>query len=286
MAYFVLTKPRIIVLLLVTTVPAMILAAGDVPPLLLMFNTLLGGSLSAGGANAVNCYVDRDIDLEMERTRNRPIPAGLVSPGGALAFGLTLGIGGFAYLVATVNLLTALLATGALGFYVIVYTLLLKRYTSLNIVIGGAAGAVPVLCGWSAIHNSLGLPALLLFVLVFLWTPPHFWALAIKFRNDYEAASVPMLPVVKGTERTSRSILLYLWPMFAASVVLVPLAGMGWLYLVAAVVLGSIFVIKAFHLKREPSVEAAMGLFKYSIVYLFMLFLAIALDVIIRRPGF
>lgn len=281
-AYVMLTKPRIIVLLLVTTVPAMILAAGGVPSGWLILNTLIGGSLAAGGANAVNCFVDRDIDLKMERTSTRPIPSGAVSASGALVFGLALGGLGFAYLVLTVNLLTASLATGALGFYVVIYTLLLKRHTSLNIVIGGAAGAVPVLCGWAAVTNSLSWGATVLFMIVFLWTPPHFWALAIKYRDDYEAAGIPMLPVEKGVRGTAKSILIYTAQMLIATLLLIPVANMGVVYVASALALGVLFAVKAFQLLREPTVESAMGLFKYSISYLFLLFVAVAVDVLVR----
>ncbi|RIK09387.1 MAG: protoheme IX farnesyltransferase [Acidobacteria bacterium] len=284
-AYVTLTKPRIILLLLVTTVPAMVLAEGSMPSGWLILATLLGGSLAAGGANAVNCYVDRDIDLKMDRTASRPIPSGAVSAGGALIFGLALGLAGFAFLATTVNLLTALLATGALGFYVLVYTLVLKRHTSLNIVIGGAAGAVPVLCGWAAVTGSLGWPAVVLFLIVFLWTPPHFWALAIKYTEDYRAAGVPMLPVTRGVKGTARSILIYAAQMIVATLILVPVSGMGIIYLVAALALGALFMSRALQLFRNETVESAMKLFTYSITYLFVLFVAIAADVIVRNFG-
>lgn len=284
-AYVMLTKPRIIVLLLVTTVPAMILAEGSMPSGWLILATLVGGSLAAGGANAVNCFVDRDIDLKMERTSTRPIPSGAVSAGGALVFGLALGIAGFAFLASTVNLLTAGLATGALGFYVLVYTVILKRHTSANIVIGGAAGAVPVLCGWSAVTNSLGWSSLVLFLIVFKWTPPHFWALAIKYKEDYRAAGIPMLPVTKGIKGTAKAILVYTVQMVAVTLLLVPVAGMGIIYLVTALALGALFVSKAIQLWRDETVDSAMKLFTYSITYLFALFVAIAADVLARGIG-
>lgn len=241
--------------------------------------------MAAGSANAVNCFVDRDIDLKMERTRTRPIPSGAVSAGGALVFGLALGIGGFAFLASTVNLLTALLAAGALGFYVLVYTLILKRHTSANIVIGGVAGAVPVLCGWSAVRNSLTWSSLVLFLIVFGWTPPHFWALAIKYKDDYQAAGIPMLPVTKGIRGTAKSILVYTMQMVAMTILLVPVAGMGIIYLVAALALGAVFTTKAIQLWRDETVESAMKLFTYSITYLFALFVAIAVDVLVRGIG-
>lgn len=284
-AYVMLTKPRIILLLLVTTVPAMILAESSMPSGWLILATLAGGSLAAGGANAVNCFVDRDIDLKMERTSSRPIPSGAVSALGALVFGLALGVAGFAFLATTVNLLTAVLATGALGFYVLIYTVILKRHTSANIVIGGAAGAVPVLCGWSAVTDSLGWPAVVLFLIVFLWTPPHFWALAIKYKEDYRAAGVPMLPVTRGIKGTAKSILIYTAQMIAVTLLLVPVAGMGIIYLVAALSLGVLFISKAIQLWRDETVESAMKVFTYSITYLFVLFVVIAIDVLVRNLG-
>lgn len=284
-AYVMLTKPRIILLLLVTTVPAMILAEGSMPSGWLILATLAGGSLAAGGANAVNCFVDRDIDLKMERTSTRPIPSGAVSAGGALAFGLALGLAGFVFLTTTVNLLTAALATGALGFYVLIYTVILKRHTSANIVIGGAAGAVPVLCGWSAVTNSLSWSSAVLFLIIFKWTPPHFWALAIKYKEDYRAAGVPMLPVTRGVKGTAKAILAYTAQLVAVTILLVPVAKMGVIYLIAALSLGGLFVAKAIQLLRDETVESAMKLFTYSITYLFVLFVAIAIDVLVRNPG-
>lgn len=281
-AYYRLTKPRIIVLLLVTTVPAMILAKGGLPSALLILNTLIGGSLAAGGANAVNCYVDRDIDEKMHRTAGRPLPAGDVEPSNALYFGLALGVVSFGYLFLTVNLLTAALASGAIAYYVLIYTILLKRSSAQNIVIGGAAGAVPVLCGWSAVTNSLGLAPLVMFFIVFFWTPPHFWSLAIKYKDDYEAAGVPMLPVTHGVGESTRHILLYSWQMVAVSLLLYPAAKMGYLYLVAAALLGAVFIERAIRLRREQTPEAAMKVFHFSILYLFLLFLAAAVDVFVR----
>lgn len=281
-AYFMLTKPRIIVLLLVTTLPAMILAEGGFPSALLMINTLVGGSLAAGGANAVNCYVDRDIDEKMNRTNGRPLPSGDVSPRNALIFGLVLGVVSFGYLTATVNVLTAALALGALAFYVIVYTILLKRSTAQNIVIGGVAGAVPVLCGWAAVRNSLSLAPIVMFFIVFFWTPPHFWALAIRYRDDYARAGVPMLPVTHGIAESTRHILLYSWQLVAVSLLLYPAGRMGPVYLVAAVVLGFGFLANAYRLRREQTPEAAMKLFKFSITYLFLLFVAVAVDVFVH----
>ena len=279
-SYFALTKPRIIELLLITTVPSMVLAAGRWPGLWPVLATLIGGSLSAGGANALNNYVDRDIDQIMKRTRSRPLARHEVPPSSALVLGTALGVAGFVWLWATTNLLAAAIATAALLFYVFVYTLRLKRTTTQNIVIGGAAGAAPALVGWAAVTGSLALPAWVLFLVVFYWTPPHFWALAIRYRDDYEKAGVPMLPVVVGVEATTRKMLLYTGLMVAISLLLVPVAGMRWIYLVAAVVLGAWFLWDTWRVYRRP--EDAMRLFTTSTVYLAALFGAVMLDVLVR----
>ncbi len=279
-SYFALTKPRIIELLLITTVPSMVLAAGRWPGLWPVVATLIGGSLSAGGANALNNYVDRDIDQIMKRTRSRPLARHEVQPSNALVFGITLGIAGFVWLWATTNLLAAAIATAALLFYVFVYTLRLKRTSTQNIVIGGAAGAAPALVGWAAVTGSLDLPAWVLFLVVFYWTPPHFWALAIRYRDDYEKAGVPMLPVVAGVEATTRKMLLYTGLMVAISLLLVPVAGMRWIYLAAAIVLGAWFLWDTWRVYRRP--EDAMRLFTTSTVYLSALFGAVMLDVLVR----
>ncbi len=281
-AYFALTKPRIIELLLITTVPAMILAAGGWPPLSLILLTVAGGALAAGGANAINCYVDRDIDEVMDRTSKRPLPMHMVPPRHALVFGVVLGAASLALLWATVNLMAAALAMGALLFYVVVYTICMKRSTPQNIVIGGAAGAVPVLVGWAAVTNSLDLPALALFGIIFYWTPPHFWALAMKYESDYAAAGVPMMPVVYGREETAKHVVLYSFLLLAMSLVLFSVARMGLLYLASAVLLNAVFIVRAFKLYRRPEVDVAWGLFRYSILYLALLFFAIAADVLIR----
>jgi protoheme IX farnesyltransferase len=275
-----LTKPRIIELLLITTVPAMVLAAGTWPGTWIVVNTLVGGALSAGGANALNNYFDRDIDEVMRRTRARPLARREVPPANALVFGIVLGLAGFAWLWVTSNLLAAAISTAALLFYVLVYTLTLKRSTTQNIVIGGAAGAAPVLVGWAAIAGGVGLPAWVLFLVVFYWTPPHFWALAIRYRDDYAAAGVPMLPVVAGIEATTRKMLLYTGVMVGITLLLVPVAGMGWIYLVAAIGLGAWFLWDTWRVFRRP--EEAMRLFTTSTVYLAALFAAVMLDVLIR----
>jgi protoheme IX farnesyltransferase len=284
-AYVALTKPRIIELLLITTVPTMVLAAGGFPSLWLMAAVVVGGTLAAGGANAINMYVDRDIDDVMRRTRHRPLPRHAVSPRNALAFGIGLSVVAFFFLLVTVNLLSALLAMSAIGFYVFVYTMWLKRSTPHNIVIGGAAGCVPVLIAWAAVTGEVGLPALVLFAIVFYWTPPHFWALALQYRGDYAAANVPMLPVVRGEVETARQIVLYTVVLVAVSLLLLPTAGMGWIYLVAAVLLGALFLLGALRLRADASSgRAAIRLFRYSISYLTLLFAAVAADAILRFP--
>jgi heme o synthase len=281
-AYYRLTKPRIVLLLLITTVPAMIMAERGMPSLWLIAATLIGGTLSAGGANAINQYYDRDIDLIMRRTRRRPLPSMRIDPPRALQFGIGLGVAGFVWLMAFVNLPAALLATGAMAFYVLVYTMWLKRRSVQNIVIGGAAGAAPALVGWAAVTGRVGWPAVVLFDIVFLWTPPHFWALALRLRQDYEAAGVPMLPVVVGEAETTRQIVLYSLVLVAATFVLVPVGHLGWFYGVASVALGAQFVLGALRLRARRTPAAAMALFRYSLVYLAALFSAAAIDTIIR----
>ena len=284
-AYVALTKPRIIELLLVTTVPTMVLAAGGFPSPWLMAAVIVGGTLAAGGANAINMYVDRDIDDIMRRTRHRPLPRHSVTPGAALAFGIGLSVAAFGFLALAVNLLSAVLALSATCFYVFVYTMWLKRSTPQNIVVGGAAGCVPVLVAWAAVTGEIGLPALVLFAIVFYWTPPHFWALALRYRGDYEAARVPMLPVVRGEAETARQIVLYTLALIAVSLLLLPAAGMGWIYLVAAVVLGGFFLLGALRLRADAANgRAAIRLFRYSISYLTLLFAAVAADALLNFP--
>ncbi len=284
-AYISLTKPRIIELLLVTTVPTMVLAQGGFPSLWLMVAVVAGGTLAAGGANAINMYVDRDIDNLMGRTRHRPLPRHAVSPRGALWFGIGLSVLAFVFLALTVNLLSAVLALSATAFYVFVYTMWLKRSTPQNIVIGGAAGCVPVLVAWAAVTGEVGLPALVLFAIVFYWTPPHFWALALRYRGDYAAAGVPMLPVVRGEAETARQIVLYTVALVAVSLLLLPAAGMGWIYLVAAVGLGALFLLQALRLRADSgNGRAQISVFRYSISYLTLLFGAVAADALLRFP--
>jgi heme o synthase len=283
-AYVALTKPRIIELLLVTTVPAMIVAQRGMPPIDLILLTLIGGTLAAGGANAINCYVDRDIDEVMARTRKRPLPAHKIKPQNALVFGIALGVMSFALLWATVNLLSAALATAALLFYVFVYTIGMKRSTPQNIVIGGAAGAVPVLVGWSAVTNTIELPALVLFGIIFYWTPPHFWALAMRYEREYARAGVPMMPVVYGRRETTRHILLHSLLLFASCLAFFAVGRMGVIYLGAALVLNGGFIAWAVKLWRHPTSRRAWGLFRFSIYYLALLFGAMALDRLITLP--
>jgi len=277
-----LTKPRIIELLLVTTVPTMVIAEKGLPSFWLMFATVLGGTLSAGGANAINMYVDRDIDRLMERTNSRPLVTGVVSPTEALVFAVAIEVLAVVWLWATVNLLSAMLAVAACLFYVCVYTLWLKRSSTSNIVIGGAAGAAPVLIGWSAVTNSLDWPPFVLFAVIFYWTPPHFWALAIKYSDDYSAASVPMLPSVEGTRATAVKIVWYSVILWALTLAFAPIADMGWLYLGAAIGLGAVFMVMAVQVYRLQTIRAAMALFTYSITYLTLLFAAMAADELIR----
>jgi heme o synthase len=279
-AYIALTKPRIIELLLVTTVPAMILARRGLPSLWLVLATLVGGTFAAGSANTINCYVDRDIDKVMRRTSRRPLARALVRPAEALRFGVLLGIAATLLLGFTVNWPSAALADAAILFYVFVYTLGLKRRTPSNIVIGGAAGCFPVLIGWSAVTGGVGWPAVVLFGVIFAWTPPHFWALAMKFRDDYAAAGVPMLPVVADAKTVARKIVGYSYLMVAVSFVLVPVGHAGLLYLVAAVALGAWFVVEAHRLSARARAGAdpkPMRLFHMSITYLTLLFAAIAI---------
>ena len=279
--YVALTKPRIVELLLVTTVPTMFVAEGGVPSVWLMVATVLGGALAAGGANAVNMVVDRDIDSLMERTCQRPLVRGVMTPRAAMVFAVVVEVAAFAWLVATVNLLSAVLAVSATLFYVFVYSLWLKRSTTRNIVIGGAAGAAPVLIGWSAVTNSLAWAPVVLFLVIFYWTPPHFWALAIRYREDYSAAGVPMLPSVVSLRATSNRILSYAAVMVALTVVFWSVAGMGVLYLVSALMLGTAFAVFAVAVRRNPNERTAMRLFSFSITYVTLLFGAIALDVVL-----
>jgi heme o synthase len=281
-AYVALTKPRIIELLLVTTVPTMVLAVRGIPPVSLVLATLVGGSLAAGSANTLNCYLDRDIDELMHRTERRPLVTGEIRPRQALAFGLVLGTLAVAVLAVAVNVLAAVLALAAIAFYVVVYTMLLKRRTPQNIVWGGAAGCMPVLIGWAAVTGSLGWAPLVLFGVIFLWTPPHYWPLSLRYRDDYASAGVPMLPVVVGPVAVARKVVAYAWAMVACSLLLVPVAPTGPVYALAALGLGAAFLAEAHRLlaraRRAVEPLAPMRLFHASITYLTLLFVAFAVD--------
>jgi heme o synthase len=290
-AYVALTKPRIIEQLLITTIPTMFVARHGMPGVWLMVATLVGGTLAAGGANAINMVVDRDIDTIMERTKGRPLVTGAMTPRAALIFAVTIEIAAFVWLWGFVNLLSAVLAVSACLFYVFIYTLWLKRTSKQNIVIGGAAGAVPVLVGWSAVLNRLDWAPVLLFAVIFVWTPPHFWALAVKYRDDYAAADVPMLPVVASFRNMANQIIVYSVIMVGLTIWFGPVAGMGRFYMASAVLLGAMFLFYAAKLYQsgmnsvEPgamagaaTVKPAMRLFAYSIAYLTLLFLAMAID--------
>lgn len=282
LAYIALTKPRVIELLLVTTVPTMFLAADGVPPMATLTATLIGGALAAAGANALNCWIDADIDAMMSRTAHRPTVTGEISKPSTLRFGLILSALSIAILALFTNALAAALAFGAIAFYVLIYTLLLKRRTAQNIVWGGAAGCFPVLIGWSAVTGSLSLAPFVLFLVVFLWTPPHYWPLAMRYERDYEAARVPMLPVVAQAAEVGRQTVIYSWAMAAASLALIPAASTGPVYAVTAIVAGGVFLTEAHALwsraKRAESDLKPMRLFHYSISYVSLLFLAIGLD--------
>jgi heme o synthase len=280
--YIDLMKPHVTVLLLGVTVAAMAIAKQGLPPLLLVIPTLLGGAMAAGSANCINCYIDRDIDQIMGRTQRRALPSGRVEPRQALIFGIILGICSLIVFTVFVNLLSAALAYSAILFYVFVYTLGLKRTSTQNIVIGGAAGAVPALIGWAAITNNLSLPAIWLFAIIFFWTPPHFWALALLIQKDYERAHIPMLPVVKGEAETRKQILLYSLFLLAITLVLFIMGTMGYLYLAGATLLGGGLVYLAVRLWRDQSKKWARTLFWYSNMYLAALFAIMVVDRVIH----
>jgi len=281
-AYVALTKPRVIELLLVTTVPTMILAARGMPSLVLILTTLVGGALAAGSANALNCVYDRDIDVVMHRTERRPLVTGEITPARGLAFGIALGVISVALLAVAVNTLSATLALAAILFYVFVYTMLLKRRTPQNIVWGGAAGCMPVLIGWSAVTGSLSWSPVVLFGVIFLWTPPHYWPLSMRYRDDYDRAGVPMLSVVASPVEVARTVIAYSWAMVACSLLLWPVAHTGPVYLGMALLAGGAFMLEAYRLlgRARAGVDdlAPMRLFHLSITYLSLLFLAVAID--------
>jgi len=281
-AYIALTKPRIIELLLVITVPTMVVAEKGMPSVWLMVATVIGGTLAAGGANAINMVVDRDIDAIMERTKGRPLVTGAMTPKAALIFAIALEAVAFVWLWQIVNLLSAVLALSACLFYVFVYTLWLKRTSTQNIVIGGAAGAVPVLIGWSSVTNTVSWSAVVLFAVVFFWTPPHFWALAIKYKDDYGKAGVPMLPSVADHSTTTLKMLIYAVIVWACTLLFGWTADLGVLYWISAVVLGGIFVWFCIDVRRTESPAKAIRLFTFSITYVTLLFGVMAVDVLIR----
>lgn len=288
--YISLTKPRIIELLLVTTFPVMFLADRGVPGVWLILATLVGGTLSAGSANAFNCYFDRDIDRLMHRTEGRPMATGAIRPRSGLIFASVLGIASVLWLGLLVNWLSAVLSLGAIVLYVCFYTLLLKRRTSQNIVWGGVAGCMPVLIGWSAVTDSLAWPALVLFLVVFFWTPPHYWPLSMRYKDDYASAGVPMLPVVAQDSTVAAQVVLYAWATVLTSLVLVPVAGMGVLYTVIAAASGALFLAEAHRLRRAARAKASydvlrpMRVFHYSISYLTLVFLGVAIDPLLHLP--
>jgi protoheme IX farnesyltransferase len=288
--YVSLMKPRIIELLLITTIPVMFLAEQGVPDLWLVVATVVGGTLSAGAANTLNCYIDRDIDAIMHRTSRRPLVTGTVSPRGALVFGVALTVVSTVWLGLLVNWLSAWLALGALLFYVFGYTLLLKRRTAQNIVWGGAAGCMPVLIGWSAVTGSLSWSAFILFLVIFFWTPPHYWPLSLRYKDDYAAAHVPMLPVVERFVVVARQVVAYSWAMVLTSLALIPVQHVGWVYTAAAVVAGALFLTEAHRLLAKARAGVAedvlkpMRLFHFSITYLTVLFVGVALDPIWHLP--
>ncbi len=281
-AYLRLTKPRVIELLLVTAVPPMVLAQQGLPRLSLIAAVVIGGALAAGGANTINCWIERDRDQLMKRTHNRPLPQGQIVPTRALAFGIALNVVAFVVLASVANLLAAALTLSATLFYVFVYTLWLKPRTVQNIVIGGAAGAVPALVGWAAVRNGLGAPAWLLFAIVFFWTPAHFWALAMKYRDDYAAGGFPMFPVVYGIELTTRRIAAYATITVALTFAMTLTNDVGRIYAISVFVLGALFVTRAFALVREPSPKRAIQFFGWSNVYLMLVFVAVAVDALVH----
>ena len=276
--YLSLSKPRIVLLLLFTALAGMFLASGGLPDTTLTIVVLSAGALASAGANALNHFLDRDIDARMRRTRDRPVAALRVRPREALMFGLVTNAIAFALFVTLVNPLSAVLTLAATLFYVFVYTMGLKRTSPQNIVIGGAAGALPPVIGWTAVTGSLGLPAVYMFAIVFFWTPPHFWALALLLKDDYARAGVPMLPVVAGVDKTKRSILLYAVLLLVLTLMFFTTQAVGWIYLGAALVLGLLFIYHAARLVRRPGIEGAVGTYVYSLAYLALLFAAIAVD--------
>ena len=279
--YVSLTKPRIMVLLLVTAMTGLFLGEQGVPSLTLVIVVLIGGAFASGGASSLNHYLDRDIDSKMNRTKNRPIPSKQISPVEALLFGIVLNALGFLVFIYWANLLSAILAITGTLFYIFVYTMLLKRNTPQNIVFGGAAGAIPPLVGYAAVTGTVSMSAIYLFLIIFFWTPPHFWSLALMIKDDYERAGIPMLPVVKGVDHTKRSIFAYTVLLVGLTLMFVWMEGMGWLYFITSLVLGSMFVYYAWALLRRGTERATKRMYLYSLAYLFLLFAGIMLDAIV-----
>lgn len=280
-AYVALTKPRVMELLLVVTVPAMFLAQRGLPDLWLVLATLLGGAMSAGSAGAFNCYLDRDMDRKMQRTAGRPLVTGEISDRNALVFSWALGAVSVGWLWLTTNWLAAVLSAAAIFFYVVVYTMLLKRHSEQNIIWGGIAGCFPVLIGWAAVTGDLGWPAWIFFLVIFLWTPAHYWPLSMKYREDYAAAGVPMLGVVRGRSTVGLQVILYTWATVASSLLLIPVAPMGWTYTVVAILAGAYFIVEA-HRLYGSAIRGREGkpmrVFHGSISYLSLISIAIAVD--------
>ena len=280
--YLALTKPPIISLLLITATGGMFLAAGGIPSLQTLALVCIGGALGAGGANAINHFLDQDIDALMSRTARRPVASNRIAPIHALTFGIALNVAAFLVLTYWVNLLSASLTLSATLFYLLVYTGWLKRNTPQNIVIGGAAGSIPPMVGWAAVTGGVELPALYLFSIVFFWTPPHFWALAMLIQKDYKAAGVPMLPVVVGEERTTQNIFMYSLALVALTLLFAATDAVGLVYLASAVVLGAVFIVMAWHLRREQTIRKARHLYLYSLLYLALLFAVMLADAVFR----
>ncbi|WP_194419762.1 heme o synthase [Microbacterium abyssi] len=279
--YVALTKPRVLELLLVSTVPVMFLAEGGMPNLWLVLATVIGGSMSAGSAASFNMYLDRDMDAHMHRTENRPIVTGQIAPRSALIFSWTLAVASTIWLLATTNWLTAVLSVSAIFFYVVIYTMILKRRTEQNIIWGGIAGCFPVVIGWSAVTGDVAWPAIVLFALVFLWTPAHYWPLSMKYRDDYEGADVPMLGVTRNASQVGLQVILYAWATVACSLLLIPVAGMGLVYTASALVFGGWFVYESHRLYDQAvrgSNPRPMRVFHASITYLTLIFVAVAVD--------
>ena len=279
--YIKLTKPRIIPLLLITAIGGMLLGAKEIPNITTILTVLIGGSLASGGASSINQYLEHDIDTKMSRTNDRPIATGTIKPINALIFGIVLNIISLFVFIIYTNLLSGLLAIGATIFYVVIYTIILKRSTHQNIVIGGAAGAIPPIIGWTAVTGSIGIPALILFAIIFIWTPPHFWALSLILKDDYAAAKIPMLPVVHGIEKTKKEIFKYSILVFITTLTLIFAENIGMIYMIPTFVLGLFFIYLSWDLLKSEEIKKAKSLFYYSMLYLSIIFIAIMIDSLI-----